>query len=472
MVFGQGTNADFAYDATVMYHEFTHGVVFAWGGFNPTTDSLGAQWEARALNEGTADAMAASESGRSQIGSFITAAGASPSSSPGPFLRDLSDPSASRTCQGDGTLVPGLIVVNGLDGEEHDDGEIWNGFYWEVYQGLKSAGIKACNGTCEAGPAIQYKALQLSANTSPTFNSYWQTFKTATSVMFPPASGAAAYVDCVAKRRKLDKCDRTVPLYAGEKKEEVVNFRYSPFQIVINATGQAQFSICSVAATATTIYARNGSAIQVDPATGTVTADASASFTHQCSAGVQTFTIGSAAGETWYLLLDLGSTAVADFYRIDMGTTGVSSRPAAAPIPTCAPPILTATPATASIAPRGTVAFTATGGSGSGYAWSLPTNASTGAIDASTGAYTAGPNGGVTDVVQVTDSLGNTAKASVSVSAPAPAPSPSPAPSPTPNPSPNSGGGGGGCSTSGAHGLLLSLAALASLLRRRAKRIR
>jgi Zn-dependent metalloprotease len=448
MVFGQGATADFAYDATVMYHEFTHGVVSAWGGFNPTMDALGGVWEPKGLNEGTADAMAASENGRSLVGSFLTATGF-PAGTPGPFLRDLSDPNASRTCQGDGTSQ---AAGNGLQGEEHADGEIWNGFYWEVYQGLKAAGIKGCSGTCEAGPALQYKALQLSAGTSPLFNGYWQTFKAAATASFPPNSGVAAYVDCVARRRKLDQCDRTVHLYAGERKAQEIKARFSPFQVVLETTAaSSQFSVCSGQGKTTTIYVRKDvpaliTAIDPNTQAATITADASAPFTQACPT-LMTFTLNPAA--KWYLLLDAGSTATSDGYRIDAGTVGVTSRPAAAVPQTCSPPVLTATPPSASVAPKGIVTFTATGGSGV-YSWSVPNNASKGTIDAATGAYTAGATGGVTDVVQVTDSFSNTATANITIS-PAPA---------------SSSAGGGGCGTTSVQGAPALLLGLAILLRR------
>jgi len=90
--------------------------------------------------------------------------------------------------------------------------------------------------------------------------------------------------------------------------------------------------------------------------------------------------------------------------------------------------------------------FTATGGSGSGYSWSFGTNNSGGSINTSTGAYTAGPTGSVTDTVKVTDSLGNSATSSITVTAPS--------------------GGGGGCSTSTAAPSILMLG-LAALLHRR-----
>ena len=243
MVFGQGAHADYAYDATVMYHEFTHGVVQVWGGFNPEFDAAGTNWEAPAVNEGTADAMAVSETGHSGVGGFLSAV--NPANLFGG--RDLADPNASRSCQGDGTVVTrlGAQSVNGLDGEEHDDGEIWNGFFWEVFDGLRSAGIKGCGGTCEAGAAIQYKALQLAAGTAPTFGSYWQTFKSAATTLFPANPAVASYVECVAKRRKLDKCDRTLPLFAGESKVQFVSVRFSSFQVAIPTTGNATLNVCS-----------------------------------------------------------------------------------------------------------------------------------------------------------------------------------------------------------------------------------
>lgn len=69
-------------------------------------------------------------------------------------------------------------------------------------------------------------------------------------------------------------------------------------------------------------------------------------------------------------------------------------------------------PSSVTVAPLDFFTFTANGGSGTGYSWSLITNASGGMLTA--GAYAAGPTPGV-DVVQVVDSLGNSATASVTV---------------------------------------------------------
>jgi len=67
-----------------------------------------------------------------------------------------------------------------------------------------------------------------------------------------------------------------------------------------------------------------------------------------------------------------------------------------------------------SLAPGASQTFTARGGSGFDYVWSFTQNNSGGTLTAS-GAYQAGPVGGVTDVVQVVDSFANSATATVNV---------------------------------------------------------
>lgn len=71
-------------------------------------------------------------------------------------------------------------------------------------------------------------------------------------------------------------------------------------------------------------------------------------------------------------------------------------------------------PATNSVSTGGQVTFLAYGGYGA-YYFSIQTNNSGATINSTTGAYTAGGVGAVTDTVKVTDSFGNTATATVSV---------------------------------------------------------
>jgi hypothetical protein len=78
-------------------------------------------------------------------------------------------------------------------------------------------------------------------------------------------------------------------------------------------------------------------------------------------------------------------------------------------------PGITITPSTTTLIEGGTVTLQATGGSGTGFVWSIPTNASGGSFSGDV--YTAGTHAGA-DTVEVTDNLGNTATATVAVLAP------------------------------------------------------
>lgn len=70
-------------------------------------------------------------------------------------------------------------------------------------------------------------------------------------------------------------------------------------------------------------------------------------------------------------------------------------------------------PTSDTVAPAATVQFSSLGGYGT-ITWSLPTNASGGSINSSSGLYTAGASAG-TDVVRATDSLGNQTNVNVVV---------------------------------------------------------
>lgn len=76
------------------------------------------------------------------------------------------------------------------------------------------------------------------------------------------------------------------------------------------------------------------------------------------------------------------------------------------------PTLAIATPAP--VPPRGSSTLVASGGSGQVSSWRITANSSGGSIS-SAGVYTAGPNGGVSDIVQATDSLGNTREVAVPV---------------------------------------------------------
>jgi hypothetical protein len=79
-------------------------------------------------------------------------------------------------------------------------------------------------------------------------------------------------------------------------------------------------------------------------------------------------------------------------------------------------PTVAISPSSVTLAPQASQTFTASGGSGTGYTWAFVANASGGTLSA-TGVYTAGATGGVNDIIGVTDSLGNSATATVTVTA-------------------------------------------------------
>ncbi len=73
-------------------------------------------------------------------------------------------------------------------------------------------------------------------------------------------------------------------------------------------------------------------------------------------------------------------------------------------------------PANPTVLHDATQLFVASGGSNTGFVWSITVNNSGGTIDSMTGLYTAGPTFGVSDTVHVVDSLGNVKNTTVDVS--------------------------------------------------------
>ena len=167
------------------------------------------------------------------------------------------------------------------------------------------------------------------------------------------------------------------------------------------AAGGAAANSVTVAPTVNTVSGTASATCgSVSPGPSTITAGATVGYAFSCTtsgAGTLTFT-ASASGTA-------ANTGAA-----------LSASASTGPATTVLAPVVIS-PATASAAPRGSLSFSASGGSGTGYAWSLSTNVSGGTIDPSTGAYTAGATPSVTDVVRVQDSLGNTATRNVTVGA-------------------------------------------------------
>lgn len=135
---------------------------------------------------------------------------------------------------------------------------------------------------------------------------------------------------------------------------------------------------------------------------------------------------GSGSGNTWVLLVNnSGASFAAGTAAYVAGAMGnvVDRVRVTDSLGATAEGVITITagvsiaPASAAVTPRGSRTFIASGGSGSGFGWTFAANLSGGTLDPATGDYVAGTTGGVVDVVQATDSLGNLATANVTVGA-------------------------------------------------------
>lgn len=111
IVFGQGQNVDFSYDASVIRHEYIHSVIGNMRLNGVLVDRWGLNNTPGALNEALADYFAASMQDNPVVGRYgLAAFGAA-------YARDLSEP---KTCPED------------MSTEVHDDGRVVGSMLWEV----------------------------------------------------------------------------------------------------------------------------------------------------------------------------------------------------------------------------------------------------------------------------------------------------------------------------------------------------
>jgi len=127
IIFGQTADKDFAYEADVIAHEYTHAMIGATRLNAITVDEQGLSNLAGALNEGYADYFACTTAGDSVIGNYalnavagLTVCGV-PISTSGNLARDLA---TFRSCPAD------------LTAEVHADGEIFASALWAVRDAL------------------------------------------------------------------------------------------------------------------------------------------------------------------------------------------------------------------------------------------------------------------------------------------------------------------------------------------------
>lgn len=132
LVFGQGTNADFAYDGDVVYHEFGHGVIdgiaqFAYEGW---PDKYGFTNEIMGMNEGMADVFSFIITEDPCLAEYVAkgvgAAGGAVTLDGKSCLRTTTNPNR---------------VNEDFNGESHNDGLPMVGAHWEIYKKMLEKGF-------------------------------------------------------------------------------------------------------------------------------------------------------------------------------------------------------------------------------------------------------------------------------------------------------------------------------------------
>jgi MYXO-CTERM domain-containing protein len=132
---------------------------------------------------------------------------------------------------------------------------------------------------------------------------------------------------------------------------------------------------------------------------------------------------GSGAGYTWSIATNNSGGTVSNYGIYRAGITGsvndtvrvTDSLGNTADVDIAVGAGVSIMPGTAELPPRGTLTFSAAGGSGNSFHWTLLASPSGGNIDSQSGAYHAGPIGSVIDRVRVVDELGNKASLDIAV---------------------------------------------------------
>ena len=176
-VFGQGTFVDFTYDASVIYHEFTHAVIGEGRLLGDAADVYGLNPEPMALNEAHADYFAASYIGTPQIGKYALDM---------PMMGDLSrNLDEFRHCPED------------MIGESHYDGRMWSAAMWAVREVLGA----------EITDRVVFNALMQYGNST--------TFHEAADIILTEAALEGAEVKAtfsqIMNERNVAACERVKP---------------------------------------------------------------------------------------------------------------------------------------------------------------------------------------------------------------------------------------------------------------------
>ncbi|MBW2731946.1 MAG: hypothetical protein JRH20_06100 [Deltaproteobacteria bacterium] len=190
LVFGQARR-DFAYDADVIYHEFTHSVVAETSQLQFEVDELGLNNLPAALNEAFADLMSSAFTGDANVGEYAGSSYGAMS------IRDLS--AEFMSCPDD------------LSGESHQDSLIFSRLAWAVREVAESK---------RAFDEVLYTTM-VSLHSAADIDDALQVLSATAASILP---GMEAQVEkLVAQARLGGGCARLVPLTPGKTRSGYIH---------------------------------------------------------------------------------------------------------------------------------------------------------------------------------------------------------------------------------------------------------
>ncbi|MBI3185732.1 MAG: hypothetical protein HYZ28_26640 [Myxococcales bacterium] len=184
----QGDHADFAYDGTVVWHEFGHGVVYSTANFEPNVviDSRSANEESGPLHEGVADFIAAATGQDSRVGPYV-----GPRAGDEDAIRDLDTD---------------LSCPEVLWGESHQDSRHFAAALWEARRDLFQGADQG-----RTFDAAFYAAL-VSMTPAATFESAAAAIVAQVGLAFPGIPDAAQKMEDLFRRRGVIGCSKVLEL--------------------------------------------------------------------------------------------------------------------------------------------------------------------------------------------------------------------------------------------------------------------
>lgn len=185
LVFGQGSR-DYAYDADVVYHEFTHSVVDETSDLTIALDSTGFNMAPMALNEAFADLFSSMLAGDPIVGDYA-----------GGYQGGIRTLTGSYTCP------------EYLSGESHYDGLILSQAIWKVRSGLSDTK------TFDEALYTLMASLSKNAGFDDVATLFGQILKAKDATL-------AQQVDTLFKSRGLTTCTRIIPLIENQSRKSYI----------------------------------------------------------------------------------------------------------------------------------------------------------------------------------------------------------------------------------------------------------